>query len=208
VKKNLLINLYYRVAYLKFGVLFTGLIILLSFLILTESSYSLEQRVFNKEVVKGERGAVLDKGRVYTWQDGNITRTVRVQPGLAVQKSVVNTVEEEVVARSGQMSIVKRETNRVEDTEVVFRGQSGELMTLPGGVLLVFEPELSREEVEGFFLENGIFTERVSERDFTKNAFFVQTEAGIASLDLANELAGKEGVRLSSPNWWREVTTK
>lgn len=191
------------------------LILSISVVYVLDSSYSVEPGVYNKNMLKTDRGAVAsEKGRVYTWQDGDITRRVRVQPGLVVQKSSVNRPEDEVIAKSGQMSIVKRYVNDGEvkgeggDTQPVFRGQSGQLMTLPGGVVLVFAPELNQEEMEVFFADNGISEDRVSKMDFTKNAFFVKTEAGFSSLHLANELSGKEGVMLSSPNWWREVVTK
>lgn len=201
-KFNLLTNLSY-----KFFV--TGLILSISVVYILDSSYSAEQVVYNKNVLKTDRGAeVSEKGRIYTWQDGDVTRRVRLQPGLVVQKSSVNRPEDEVVAKSGEMSIVKRYVNNGQQTQPVFRGQSGQLMTLPGGVLCVFVPELSREEVESFFSDNGISADRVSDMDFTRNAFFVKTEAGFSSLHLANELSGKDGVMLSSPNWWREVVTK
>jgi len=187
------------------------LILSVSVVYMLDSSYSAEPGVYNKNMLKTGRGTVTsEKGRVYTWQDGDITRRVRVQPGLAIQKSSVNRPEDEVIANSGQMNIVKRQVNdgEVGDTQPVFRGQSGQLMTLPGGVVLVFAPELSQEEMEVFFADNGISADRVQEMDFTRNAFFVETGAGFASLHLANELSGKEGVMLSSPNWWREVVTK
>ena len=42
-------------------------------------------------------------------------------------------------------------------------------------------------------------------RTFTTNAYFIETEPGFPSLNLANELAGQDGVVLSSPNWQTEV---
>ena len=50
--------------------------------------------------------------------------------------------------------------------------------------------------------------ERTSELDFLDNGFFVETEPGFPSLELANTLAGQDGVILSSPNWAREVELK
>ena len=55
---------------------------------------------------------------------------------------------------------------------------------------------------------NGIKMDRVSELDYVANGFFVETEPGFPSLDLANALAVQDGVEISSPNWAREVTPK
>ena len=48
----------------------------------------------------------------------------------------------------------------------------------------------------------------MQERDFAINAFFVETEPGFPSLNLANELAEQEGVLISSPNWRTEVSLR
>ena len=81
-------------------------------------------------------------------------------------------------------------------------------MTLPGGVLLVLDPEWSQAQVNSFFSANGIKLDRVSELDYVDNGFFVETEPGFPSLELANTLAALEGVAVSSPNWSRESTPK
>ena len=81
-------------------------------------------------------------------------------------------------------------------------------MTLPGGVLLALDPEWDKAQVDKFFSDNDISKEQVSELGLIPNGFVVETEAGFPSLDLANSLAGQEGVEISSPNWWREVETR
>ena len=81
-------------------------------------------------------------------------------------------------------------------------------MTLPGGVLLVLNSEWSTAEVNSFFSNNGIGMDRVSELDYAANGFFIETEPGFPSLDLANELAALDGVEVSSPNWGRESVAK
>ena len=66
----------------------------------------------------------------------------------------------------------------------------------------------SQAETNAFFSNNGIKTGRVSELDYVANGFFVETEPGFPSLNLANALAVQEGVEISSPNWGREATPK
>ena len=101
-----------------------------------------------------------------------------------------------------------RTDNRRGDTLPVFRSESGELMTLPGGVLLVLSAQWSRSETNAFFSSNGIKMDRVSELGYVANGFFIETEPGFPSLDLANELAALEGVDVSSPNWGRDAVPK
>ena len=81
-------------------------------------------------------------------------------------------------------------------------------MALPGGVVLVLDEEWSQSRIEEFFSENNILAHLWSALEFLDNGFLVQTEPGLPSLELANELAAQEGVVISSPNWWREVETR
>ena len=81
-------------------------------------------------------------------------------------------------------------------------------MTLPGGVLLVLDPEWDPSRVDDFFAEHGIAAGHVEEEDFATNAYFISTEPGLPSLLLANELAGEEGVLISSPNWRSQVVLR
>ena len=92
--------------------------------------------------------------------------------------------------------------------EPVFRTESGELMTLPGGVVLVLDASWDEAAVDAFFAQHGIARSDVTEQSFGANAFLVDTEPGLPSLDLANTLAVQDGVRISSPNWRREVETR
>ena len=127
--------------------------------------------------------------RAYTWQDGDRTRRVLLQSDL-----VVGT-EDKVVRGSGGDPVFVSES-------------SGELMTLPGGVLLVFEPSWNRDQIDAFFAEQGIKRHLVTAQTFTTNAFFIETDPGFPSLELANALAGEDGVLLARPNWQREVSTR
>ena len=87
----------------------------------------------------------------------------------------------------------------------VFRSSAGALMTLPGGVILLLDGSWDQSRIDGFFAEQKIVRSRVTEQTFADNAFFVTTAPGFPSLELANALAGQDGVLISSPNWRREV---
>ena len=148
-------------------------------------------------------------GTVYTWQDGDRTLRVVLEPGQAVHETVADTAEDGVVEKGASDSIVRERSGPGNDGQPVFRSESGgELMTLPGGIILALDPEWDQHTVERFFSRNGIALDRTSELDFLDNGFFVETESGFPSLELANTLADQDGVLLSSPNWSREVELK
>ena len=116
-------------------------------------------------------------------------------------------------ARSSGEHIVTKDSVRARggksSGQPVFRSESsGTLMTLPGGVLLVLDAAWSEAETNAFFARNRIKLNRVSVLDIAANSFFVETAPGFPSLNLANTLAAQDGVHISSPNWWREHTTK
>ena len=149
-------------------------------------------------------------GDTYVWKDGDRVRRVQMQNDLLAKQAGddMDLSGDEVVAKYGTIYIVKKRGVKNEGGMPVFRGNGGQLMALPGGVLLVFESGLNEEAIDNFFTENQIDRSKVSTMNFTKNAFFVETEVGMASMELANELADKDGVVISSPNWWRETETR
>lgn len=146
---------------------------------------------------------------MYTWEDGDSTRQVWLDPGLVVKSGRVAGDLAEVVVETDPGARVGRGAGGAPDSGwPVFRSPSGALMTLPGGVLLVLDPEWSEAQTKAFFSRNRIKQARVSELGYLTNGFFVETEPGLPSLELANRLAAQAGVELSSPNWWTESSTR
>ena len=142
------------------------------------------------------------QGPVYTYADGDRSVRVRLQPDLEVSG-------DSGVARSGGEHIITKDSTRRSSGLPVFRSESsGALMTLPGGVLLVLDAAWGETQTNTFFARSRIKLSRVSSLEITANSFFVETAPGFPSLELANTLAGQEGVLISSPNWWRDHTTK
>ena len=157
----------------------------------------------------GENTAASPEGPEYTWRDGDRVQRVYLETALVVQPSTENTDDDIVARDDGEASIVQKQPRHDEaDTDPVFRSQAGDLMTLPGGVLLALDAEWDQARVNRFFSDHGIDRSRVQERDFATNAFFVESEPGFPSLNLANELAEQEGVLISSPNWRTEVSLR
>ena len=157
--------------------------------------------------VPGAAGPV--EGDPYTWQDGDRTMTVKLQTDLVVEKGSGGLPRDVVAASEGGTNVVRSADGQSKsNTLPVFRSESGGLMILPGGVLLVLSSEWSQAETNAFFSNNGIKMDRLSELDYVANGFFVETGPGFPSLDLANALAVQDGVEVSSPNWGREATPK
>ena len=149
------------------------------------------------------------QGEVYTWEDGDRTMRAVFQEDLTVQDQSATTSNDVVVAGKGKNSIIRKQAKDSGEAKPVFRSESGGgLMTLPGGVMLALDPEWDQAAVDKFFAGNDIPADHVMALEFLDNGFFVETEPGFPSLELANSLAPQEGVVVSSPNWWREVEAK
>ena len=154
----------------------------------------------------GRRGEGADlgpvEGRVYEWLDGDRTRRVWLQTDLVLEERGQAPDNQVVLRFGGDQDIVNREGRHDGvGTQPVFRSESGDVMTLPGGVLLVLDPTWDDQAVKAFFAAHGIPKSRVEEQAFAANAFLVDTPPGLPSLELANRLAGEDGVVVSSPNW-------
>ena len=145
------------------------------------------------------------QGRAYTYRDGDRELTVLLQNELTVSPD-----GDIIPLRNTPSSAARGDAvdKIVSASLPVFRSRSGTLMTLPGGVLLVLDGTWDRGKTDAFFKRNGISASRWSELGYVSNGFFVKTKPGFPSLELANTLADQGGVEISSPNWWRERTTK
>ena len=144
------------------------------------------------------------QGAEYTWQDGRHTRRAHVQIDLVAQAEGETRSDDIVVRGGGEEHVVRRQPRHDEAALPVFRSESGEILTLPGGVLLALDASWDQARVDQFFLENGITGDRIARQQFAVHGFLVETEPGFPSLELANTLAAQDGVLLSSPNWRRE----
>ena len=158
---------------------------------------------------KGTQGQGGSSNTEYAWKDGDRTLTVTLQPDLVVEEDDSGTSKSGASVGASGSNVVKSADGQGQKSgQPVFRSQSGSLMTLPGGVLLVLDAEWTATEVNAFLASNSIKLDQVSELDFVENGYFVETDPGYPSLNLANKLASQDGVIISSPNWWTEVTTK
>ena len=161
--------------------------------------------------------------QVYTYNDGDRTLKVVLQEDLVLTRARVQGGDSDVLATVGDAVIVRLQPERPEadgpnaaetasraapvrpaDAQPVFRSVSGTLMALPGGAIVIFDEAWDSARAMRFFAAEGIPRDRISPLPLD-NSYLVETEPGFPSLDLANRLADRPGVEVSSPNWWREV---
>ena len=146
----------------------------------------------------------------YSWHDGDRTIQVWFDPNLVVQPDADGISRDDVVSSSGEATKGRGESSESAPVkgDPVFWSNSGELMALPGGAVVVLDPSWDAARADAFFERNGIDSERLSALGFVANGFYIETEPGFASLSLANSLASQPGVELASPDWWVERVTK
>ncbi|WP_419553972.1 hypothetical protein [Candidatus Poriferisodalis sp.] len=155
----------------------------------------------------------------YTWQDGERTLHVWLDPSLEVRASADGVPQGDVVVQSSlgviirvDSEIASRGTASEQDPKAksypVFRSDSGQLMMLPGGVLISLDPAWNADDVAAFFERNSIDPDLAAELDYLPNGYFIETEPGFASLDLASALVAMPGVELAVPNWASELSTR
>ena len=145
------------------------------------------------------------QNRQYTWRDGDRAMTVLLQPDLTVDQDGEIASRDDTATRTARGEASGKVGS---EGPPVFRSLSGSLMTLPGGVLVALDKGWTEAETDVFFERNGIAPGRLSRLDYVANGFYVETDPGWASLELANSLAAQDGVRISSPNWRRELVAR
>ena len=145
----------------------------------------------------------------YTWEDGDRTLTVTLQTDLVIEERTPFEALKDALATTPRGNVVRSANSRGRSTGLpVFTSPSGDLMTLPGGVLLLLDQDWPEARVKRFFADNAISASDVSALGWIDNGYFIETAPGFPSLTLANALAGQLGVEISSPNWWQQVELK
>ena len=164
------------------------------------------------ELQDGERfHAIPDEdGKIHSWQDGEYIISLWEAENLVMERydageqseQPTEIKPEDVFADNGELRVVKKQSWHQIGGDVfpVFVTENGSWKALPGDVIVVLSPEMEQTDIDAFFA--GINLNQTSKMDFTKNAYLVKTEPGIAGLELSNKLTGMREVALSSPNWW------
>ena len=147
----------------------------------------------------------IQKGSEYRWSDGDRALSVHLATNLVAMSSAEVSEDDLLVAADALQAVVVRRPGHSQDALPVFVSASDNLMTLPGGVILVFHAEWGRHRIDAFLVRNGISADTATEQTFAENSYFVETEPGFPSLNLANRLAEQSGIAIASPNWWKRT---
>jgi hypothetical protein len=83
---------------------------------------------------------------------------------------------------------------------------AGRLMALPGGVMVKFKPDWSRQRIDAWLAPRGLAVVRQLAMD--GNWFLIDTPAGEASLRTANAVYETGEVLAASPNWWKQTAPR
>ncbi len=86
----------------------------------------------------------------------------------------------------------------------VFKTDTGQLLAPVGGIILVLHSSWTKGTCEKFLDIHGLL-ESAEPFEWLTNAYKVQADSGMASIELANRLAPLEGVVISASNFWREI---
>lgn len=171
----------------------------------------------NNEVTKTETKAKLQH---YFWYDGNQKRTVWANPDLVAEfnSSAQSNTENSAQKINIPPTFIQFLTIETDKTTLKSTGKqrspvlhssasiSGAKKALPGNVIVQMKPSWTAEQINTWFEKQNITA--IRPLTFAPNAFLIQSNAGLESLNLANRLYETGDVVLASPNWWQERTTR
>lgn len=165
----------------------------------------------------------------YTWYDGDQPRQVWLDPQVVAifgdaDDSAAETVRsmapaaEQLPTRTpglrlwrlpqGSGSALRRLQALEPDVHVspVLRDSpsaGGAMRALPGGVIVYLDPSWNSEQARDWLHNQELQPQR--QLSAGRNAFLVETEPGLAALELANQLRQQPGVIAAMPDWWQEL---
>ncbi len=156
----------------------------------------------------------------YFWYDGNQKRTVWANPDLVAEfnRSAQSNTESSAQKIKTSPTFIRFLTIETDNTTLKSTGKqlspvlhsnasiSGAKKALPGNVIVQMKPSWTAEQINTWFEKQNITA--IRPLTFAPNAFLIQSNAGLESLNLANRLYETGDVVLASPNWWQERTTR
>lgn len=148
----------------------------------------------------GKAVPVANNAPVYYWYDGNKKREIVIASDKVADFSKSAVIVDAAVA-------TKSSTGATNTSEVFVDAKSGRMSrALPGGVLVRFKAVTSQSEANALLQPFGTRTVRAI--GGSGKSWLVQSEPGMASLDLANALYESGQFQSASPNWFKQRATK
>ena len=162
----------------------------------------------------------------YNWFDGDIKKTVWLQPDQIVEfgkgSHVKNADNSAVSVFSGKNATIWKIQNRkmirsvqagkgingVDPSKIspVFTSgkNGGNPTALPGGIVICFNDGITKTEAMNFLNRNRLKLDK----HLFGNYYAVKYQSGIESLSRANELRGMTEVKQAFPSWWKAMETR
>lgn len=169
----------------------------------------------------------------YVWYDGDRERTVWLNPQLVVEFNpseesrsafkTANSSAEEIPFKQGSIRLWKLSENVTAKTAMQSLNSShansryspvlqdgpsssGRMRALPGNIIIHLDPSWQQPAVDIWLEKNKL--EVVRKLNIGANIFVIKTDAGLASLEIANSFHQTDGVVAAYPDWWTEVATR
>lgn len=165
----------------------------------------------------------------YTWYDGDDARKAFLDETHVAQVQTATVEPTAVVPGGGSGAAtasvhVKLVKLAAADRARVARGQApravtgptvpvftevkgnGRRMVLAGNAMLWLDVTFDAERCAGWLREQGLSS--LGPIPGSKNGFVVAAPAGLPSLELANTLRSRPGVRAASPVWWKQASPR
>lgn len=83
----------------------------------------------------------------------------------------------------------------------------GSLIALPGRVIISFKDSITEQQIENFLKSRNLNVIR-KQNILNKNYYVISAPAGIASLELANQLRTQPEIEYSKPDLWIEISKR
>ncbi len=169
-----------------------------------------------------------------TWYDGRQARDLWLAQDLVAEfpvkgalqgRSLLNTNENTLVMQQAAVRIwrvsedantLSRRASQQTSSETftpVFRDApgAGSMKALPGGIILILNPDLTQDQVDNWFASQSITIAR--QLNLSTYAYFIETQPGLEGLDLANQLIEEDNgeltyIQSATPNWWSEKAVR
>jgi hypothetical protein len=97
-------------------------------------------------------------------------------------------------------------TTSTDATIPVFE-QSGNLVSIPGGLIINFVNSASQASIDAWILARSLVVTRVIRLKLIKY-YLIESPAGIASLNLSAQYQAESIVQEAKPNFWKDVRTR
>lgn len=137
------------------------------------------------------------------WYDGGVRRTVHMHSDRTVRFGVNGSAK-----ISDNTNLQVKSAPSAGEAESPIFTENGKTKGLPGGVIVTVRSTVSVDQVESHLRSAGLSPVRALNFDASGRTWLVTSDAGKASLDMANRLQESGQFLAAIPNWWTQRAKK